>query len=257
MHFGPCTYFTPSAACLSGTLYTFPTWDPSCLSPDTAKVNIHLIASWYEGESTEIYSWLGIENKAGDVGKVQKQVMLMPKWWNATAEVRPASAQTDLSTSTKTAMEGTTKPLSGGKIAAAIIILLLIVAGLCYYAYMFWQHKKSAEQSKRFSITVDKCMSTISTDWKSMSAAGASAAICNSIAINRDSSAFSFGAICNSIAINRDSSAFSFGAICPSSTYAIEVKKTDVYTTPTMKQVRIGTGVGLRHPPGAAAFAAE
>ncbi|KAG6844580.1 hypothetical protein H0H87_005798, partial [Tephrocybe sp. NHM501043] len=101
-HLVPRADFTPSAACLAGALYTSPTasasvdslqpltiqWDPSCLSPDTAKVDIHLIAPWYEGESTEIYSWLGIENKAGDGGKAQKQVTLMPKWWNATAEVR-------------------------------------------------------------------------------------------------------------------------------------------------------------------------
>lgn len=92
--------------------------------------------------------------------------------------------------------------LSGGKIAAAVIMPLLVVAAIAV-AYWIWKKRvKGKQQRKRWSEAVDKRMSTISTDWKSVSAAGAKAAIRNSMAV--------------SAAGNRNSS-FSFGAIRPSS----------------------------------------
>ena len=57
----------------------------------------------------------------------------------------------------------------------------------------------------RFSQAIDNRMSTISTDWKAMSGAGANAAIRHSMAISG----------------NRASS-FSFGAIRPQSTYTTD-----------------------------------
>ncbi len=47
-------------------------------------------------------------------------------------------------------------------------------------AWIKWQRMKGQEKRKRFSQAIDKRMSTISQDWKSLSAAGASAAIRNS-----------------------------------------------------------------------------
>lgn len=99
----------------------------------------------------------------------------------------------------------TKKGPSKGGVAAAVILPLLFVA-LCIAAWLRFNRAKSTEKSKRWSEAIDKRMSTISTDWKSMSPAGANAAIRNSMAMpgNRASS-FSFGAI-------RPSSQFSVDA---------------------------------------------
>lgn len=94
--------------------------------------------------------------------------------------------------------------LSGGRTAAAVIVPLLVVI-LGILAWFKISRQKGKEKRKVWSEAVDKRMSTISTDWKSMSAAGANAAIRNSIAVSG----------------NRNSS-FSFGAIRPSSTMAVE-----------------------------------
>jgi len=87
--------------------------------------------------------------------------------------------------------------MSGGKIAAAVIVPLLFVA-IAIAAYIRFARKKRAEKSNRYSTAIDSRMSTINPDWKSISPAGASAAIRNSMAVpgspNR-ASGFSFGAI--------------------------------------------------------------
>lgn len=119
--------------------------------------------------------------------------------------------------------------LSPGRTAAAVIFPLLIVIG-CVLGYIRWQRKKVTEKSQRFSVAVDKRMSTISTDWKSVTAAGANAAIRNSMAVSG----------------NRASS-FSFGGIRPTSTFGDEPGQAGVGTR-QMSQMR--TGVGLRHPNG-------
>src|SRR5260370_39706207 len=75
----------------------------------------------------------------------------------------------------------------GGSIAAAVIIPILIIAVATFY-YIRYQRMKRAEKSKRFSQVVDQRMSTISTDWRSISGAGANAAIRASMTV--DSSAY-------------------------------------------------------------------
>jgi hypothetical protein len=97
------------------------------------------------------------------------------------------------------------KPLSPGRTAAAVIMPLLVVAFLIA-AYIRWNRLKGKEQRMQFSVAVDKRMSTISSDWKSMSAAGATAAIRSSM----------------TAPANRASAAFSFGAIRPASTYTVD-----------------------------------
>ncbi|KAK2462162.1 hypothetical protein APHAL10511_005821 [Amanita phalloides] len=122
----------------------------------------------------------------------------------------------------------TKKSSSHGKTAAGILIpLLLIIAGIITYVRI--KRRTGKEKRKRWSEMVDKRMSTISTDWKSMSTAGAQAAIRHSMAVNA-----------------RDSS-FSFGSIRPPSTAAIEP------TSPDMAQIR-RPGTGLRNPPLTNAF---
>ncbi|KAF8063160.1 hypothetical protein FPV67DRAFT_1672199 [Lyophyllum atratum] len=273
---------TPNPSCATGGFYKAPSngatidslqplsieWDTTCL--DTQKVDIHLLAPWFNGPNTEMTVWRNIPNANG-----KTTVNIMPKWWNATSSVNvqltivpansppgmttlpagpvitatytppadghiPASADTSKPDSPNNPItessSGTTKSLSGGKTAAAVLLPLLIVA-LALFLYFRHQRRKASTKSKRFSQAIDKRMSTISTDWKSMSAAGAQAAIRSSIAVNRDSSAFAFG------------------AIRPMSTVGAEMEGQDG-SGQQMKQVRTGTGVGLRNP-NAAALAAE
>lgn len=78
--------------------------------------------------------------------------------------------------------------LSGGQIAAAVIIPLLAVAGIAAFFYIRHQRKKAEEKTHRFSKAIDQRMSTISTDWRSISGAGANASIRKSMAV-RDSMA--------------------------------------------------------------------
>jgi hypothetical protein len=70
-------------------------------------------------------------------------------------------------------------------------------------------------------------MSTINTDWKSVTAAGANAAIRNSMAVG-----------------NRSSS-FSFGAIRPMSTFGDDAGQAGIGAR---QMTQTGTGVGLRYP---------
>ncbi|KAG6810614.1 hypothetical protein H0H92_011112 [Tricholoma furcatifolium] len=70
---------------------------------------------------------------------------------------------------------------------------LLILAAVRAFFYLRYQRHKAATKSHRFSQALEKRMSTISTDWKSMSAASAAAAIRSSMAVgDRTSSAFAF-----------------------------------------------------------------
>lgn len=261
-----------SPGCSTGGLYNSPTngatvdsqqpleikWDSSCL--EAQKVDIHLLAPGYNGDTTEITVWSAVPN-----ADAQKSVTVQPAWWNSTSQVQvqlvivPAGippAMTPLPagpiftfTYTGTAAESTSsaaeaavvssatsKSLSPGATAAAVLLPLLFV-GLAVFAYLRYQRRRASAQSKRFSQALDKRMSTISTDWKSISAAGAQAAIRSSMAQARDSAAFSFGHIRPSI----DAPAPAAAAAAP----------------PQMKQVRTGTGVGLRNPGAAAAIAAE
>ncbi|KAL4064691.1 hypothetical protein V8B97DRAFT_2105880 [Scleroderma yunnanense] len=231
-------------------------WDTSCLS-GTSAVDIYLIAPSLA--NSRIHEWSNVNFGLGSY-----QTTLEPRWWNDSASVQlqlsivtsgtqpflsplpagpvftatytaPTSGSTpagaDLSTPNTISYVNnfpTPKSLTSGKIAAGILIPLLFIGlGIAYYIKM--SRIKSKEKSKRFSYAVDKRMSTISSDWKSISAAGASAAIRNSIAVPGGS---------------RTSSAFSFGSIRPISTVAVEgdaaSEKTSSEVAPHMSQLRPG-----------------
>lgn len=223
-------------------------WDPSCL--DTDNIDIHLYAP--SQASPRIYVWENVANSLGTYNATLK-----PRWWNDTSTIQlqlailasgdapflstlpagplwnatytepstgaPESAdtsKTDSGGETVGSLSGDNKSssMSGGKIAAAVIVPLLFAA-LCVAAWIKWQRMKGQEKRKRFSQAIDKRMSTISQDWKSLSAAGASAAIRNSIAISGTGSGG-----------NRASS-FSFGGIRPSSTYTTDGGQAGVGTS--------------------------
>ncbi|TRM66829.1 hypothetical protein BD626DRAFT_545906 [Schizophyllum amplum] len=206
-------------------------WDTSCLS--SAQADIYLYAPGTQ--SSRIHIWEGVTFSDG-----QYDAELKPRWWNATSLQKlqlsiveagtapflspypagpvftatyeepdtgtPESADTSLAsndsgitTVNSDASEQTSKGLSKGATTAAVIVPLLFVAALIA-AYFRISRKRGQEKRKRFSEAVDKRMSTISADWKSMSPAGAQAAIRNSMAVSGDSasnrlSSFSFGNI--------------------------------------------------------------
>ncbi|KAG9312408.1 hypothetical protein JVU11DRAFT_6789 [Chiua virens] len=200
-------------------------WDTSCL-PGTSAVDIYLIAPTLA--SSRIHEWQSVNFALGTY-----QTTLEPKWWNDSSSIplqlsivtsgsqpflsplpagpvftatyaapsdgsTPAAA--DLSSPNSVTYVNnfpTNTSSSKGKIAAGVLIPLLFLA-VGIYVYIRRIRAKGKEKHRRFSEALDKRMSTISSDWKSITAAGASAAIRNSIAVSSTgnrSSAFTFGAI--------------------------------------------------------------
>jgi len=97
--------------------------------------------------------------------------------------------------------------LSKGGLAAAVLFpILAVIAAVA--VYVKWSRAKEVKKRQRWSQAVDKRMSTISTDWRSMTGSGANAAIRNSMAPgNRNTRASSFFAG-NGPALGRPSSTF-------------------------------------------------
>ncbi|KAM5545773.1 hypothetical protein V8D89_000811 [Ganoderma adspersum] len=229
--------------CTTGGFYKTPTkgqtvdasqpvaisWDTSCLN--TTAIDIYLYAPG--AARPVIHEWENVDYKTGNYSATLK-----PGWWNSTSSVnleftivaagQPVFASTIpagpifTATYSGTSTDGSAAAVAGaveqvnntptekhglskGAVAAAILIPLLFIIGIVSAAYIRITRQKGKEKRKQFSEMVDKRMSTISADWKSISGAGANAAIRNSMAMPG----------------NRASS-FSFGAIRPSSTVAVE-----------------------------------
>lgn len=225
-----------NSACKSGGFYKSPTanqsvpastsfnitWDPSCLS--TNAVDIYLYAPG--APNPRIHLWETVNFATGSY-----ETQLKPSWWNATSSVNlqlaivesgmppfmatlPAgpvfqgtysgsadAAKDDAPGSAIEVVNNVPHPKEGpskGKVAAAVIMPLLVVAAIIAAVYIRMKRKKGQDKRKRWSEMVDKRMSTISTDWKPVTVAGANAAIRASMAVgegdNRKSS-FSFGTI--------------------------------------------------------------
>lgn len=98
---------------------------------------------------------------------------------NEAGAAKASSGKTSVAQRVKNILDA----LPGGSIAAAVIIPLLVVGGIIAYFYIKAQRKKRDAKTKRFSKAVDQRMSTISTDWRSLSGAGANAAVRNSMAV--------------------------------------------------------------------------
>ena len=214
-----------------------------------------------------IHVWQTVANAPGSY-----EATLKPKWWNSTATVSlqlsiieagsalwmatlpagpvfnatytapssgapPPDADTSVPDSSTQVVDNLPKTdhLSKGKVAAAVIMPMLIVGLILAAVFIYRSRRKVKESRKRFSQAVDKRMSRISVDWKSMTAAGAQEAIRHSMAVDGG---------------NRESS-FSFGGIRPVSTVAVEDGHAGVgakgmhsggidTTTPQMSQLRAG-----------------
>jgi len=180
-------------------------WDASCL--DTTAVDIYLFAPL--ASTPRIHIWQSVDYAYGSYNAT-----LQPSWWNSTQSVSlqleivesglptfmstlpigpiwnaTYSGNHDASTSSDTASGSIAESvnnvpkqgLAKGKIAAAVIMTLLAVAGIVAGVYIWRSRKRGQHKRKRFSVAVDKRMSTISTDWKSVTTAGAAHAIRNSV----------------------------------------------------------------------------
>ncbi|EKM50994.1 uncharacterized protein PHACADRAFT_262926 [Phanerochaete carnosa HHB-10118-sp] len=209
------------------------TWDSTCLS--TTAIDIYL----YEpgAANSRIHLWETVDFSTGSY-----ETQLQSSWWNSTPSVNlqlaivqsgtppfmatlpagPVFQGTYTGTSNATTTDDAPasaiqvvnnvpqpkQGLSKGKLAAAVIMPLLIIAAIVAGVYFKIKRQKGKEKRKRWSEMVDKRMSTISTDWKPVTVAGASAAIRASMAVGESGD-------------NRQSS-FSFGAIRPASIAALD-----------------------------------
>lgn len=209
------------------------TWDTSCL--DTTKADLYLLAPFTA--TPRIHLWQNIDFTAGTFTEVLK-----PKWWNSSefeslqfALVLPEdqpfnnglpaapiftmtytpndsnAANADTSSMEPTIVDvsqatGEDKGLQSGKIAAGVLIPLLILSIIGIAAYVKMKRAKTSDKRKQFSEMVDKRMSTISNDWQSISAAGATAAIRHSIAVSNNEDPF--GGRASSVSGHRPASTF-------------------------------------------------
>jgi hypothetical protein len=247
----PNFYISPVIGQVVNALVPLPiTWNASCLS--VPAIDIYLYSP--DAALPRIHVWEGVASSRGTYNAT-----LVPSWWNSTSSQNlqisivnsgeppflsampggpvfdatysapasgapPSTSQVSSGITQVNDLANANKSMSAGKKAAAVLVTLLFLA-LGIAAYIKYKRFKGKKERKRWTEAVDKRMSTISTDWKSVSVAGANAAIRNSIAIG-----------------NR-SSAFSFGAIRPSSTFAVESGDDEKRSISQMR-----TGVGLRSP---------
>lgn len=217
-----------SSDCSSGGFYKSPTanqtvstsnpvnvaWDNSCLDPAPKLVDIYLYAPGHNASLIQAFN-------GADYAHGSMDMSLDPAWWgnNATINLQLAivshgtpSFMTSIPAgpifvATYNSADPHARPKSsntgkggiiqdaknifdrspGGSIAAAVIIPLLAVAVAIFF-YIRHQRTKRVDKSKRFSQVIDQRMSTISSDWRSISGAGANAAIRASMAV--DASAY-------------------------------------------------------------------
>ncbi|KAF9039044.1 hypothetical protein BJ165DRAFT_1407291 [Panaeolus papilionaceus] len=264
-------YVAPSMNAIVDSLQPLTiTWNPACFS-DVSKLNIVLSAA--NEDIPNIHAYTNIDPASGSY-----TAELKPRWWGAKQSQQlqivilpagdlifqskfvagpiitatytpPADGSTPAAADmNKTGADDTVTVVGGiqqsggvtpgGKAAAVLVPLIFI--GLAIAAFIKWKRSKRQQKSKAWTEKVDQRMSTISVDWKSVSAAGANAAIRNSMAVGMRGS--------------RTSSAFAFGAIRPSSTFAVEDNTSMSEKTPG---ARTTTGVGLRNPNGAANASTE
>jgi hypothetical protein len=202
------------------------TWDASCLT--TSYVDIYLYAPG--ASNPRVHIWHNVYFPAGSY-----QTTFQPKWWNATNSANlqlsivpsntppfqapfppgpiftvtyqtpssggvPASADTSKPDGAVSVVNNgpfTNTHTSGGKVAAAVVIPLLLIICIAIAAVVRLRRQSGKDERKRWSEAVDRRMSTISTEWKPISVAGAQAAIRNSIAgdASNRASSFSFGNI--------------------------------------------------------------
>ncbi|KAJ6600488.1 hypothetical protein DFH09DRAFT_595930 [Mycena vulgaris] len=111
----------------------------------------------------------------------------------AAADPAQASADDGRTAVTASAITGVSShKLTKGATAAAVLLPLIFVL-LLGALYLKFQRARGAAKRSAWSEKLDKRMSTISADWKAITPGGAREAVRHSLAVSRDSAAFSFG----------------------------------------------------------------
>ncbi|KAF8264564.1 hypothetical protein EI94DRAFT_1738165 [Lactarius quietus] len=184
------------------------TWDTTCLNATDVDIFLYCPAT-----ASRVHAWQGVTYSTGSYAASYEPKCPYPPGpiftmtYSAPSSGTPASADLSKPDSIVTIVKDEFhKHLAGGKVAAAVIMPLLVVIALVVTAYIKLRRERGREERKQWTEAIDKRMSTISTDWKPISAVGAQAAIRSSIAVD--------GSI--------RSSSFSFGNIRPDSTVAVE-----------------------------------
>ncbi|THH00774.1 hypothetical protein EW145_g7030 [Phellinidium pouzarii] len=238
-------------------------WDSTCMN--TTAADIYLYAPYEQTSLIQMFQNVGFSSGSYNV-------TLKPKWWNSTASVNlqisivqsgspsflaplPAgpifTANYDASAAGSDAsdigIESSTDPnitqvnnleskgggLSKGVVAAAVLVPLIVI-GIALGIYIKITRARESVKRKRWSEAVDKRMSVVSMDWRSMTSRGAEAAVRASMAGPNRSSVWSESAV--------------IGVPRPMSTFAVEGIPTEAnITEPEMAQIR-RPGVGLRGP---------
>ncbi|KAK0184093.1 hypothetical protein F5146DRAFT_1075936 [Armillaria mellea] len=173
------------------------TWDPSCLEADM--VDIHLYApSLPKPMIYELYEATLKPRWWNSSSTIQLQLVILPAGnppflatlpagplWNATytqpESGTPDSADTSTPDSGAEVVSSTSNSevISAGQIAAAVVAPIIFVV-LCIAAWLVWRRKKGLRERKAWTEAVDRRMST-TADWPSITVAGASAVIRNSL----------------------------------------------------------------------------
>nr|GAT43500.1 predicted protein [Mycena chlorophos] len=245
-------------------------WQPSldCLQPVPTYVDIYLDNPG--ASSPRLHMWQAVPYAKGNY-----TINMQPGWWNssssATLQIMIVSTGTQpflstlpagpvftattssngtatsgaLSNQATTVVTTTTlagvssHKLTGGQKAAAVLLPLLFVI-LLALAYVKISRARGAAKRTEWSEKLDKRMSTISTDWKSITAAGASEAVRQSIARNSTAFSFGFGAIRTG---NVEGDPVVMGEKpLPIPRSSLDVSEKD------QPRTSLGTGVGVRRP---------
>ncbi|KAF5319674.1 hypothetical protein D9619_008395 [Psilocybe cf. subviscida] len=262
-------YQAPTMGATVDSLAPLPiSWDTSCLN--ATKLDIYLIAPTADIARIHLYTNVPNVAASSGSTTATYNAELMPRWWNATDSQQltisivpvnqppftsafaagpiftatykaPADGSTPAVADTTVFSNGVTDVSAalsankssitpGGKAAAALFPLLFVI-GLGVYGYIRWKRTKEAGKRKEWTEKVDSRMSTISTDWKAVSAAGANAAVRHSIAVSRAS-----------MALARQSGVNAF---------SVDESAIGSATNPDARErSQLRTGVGLRNPAG-------
>ncbi|KAK0505610.1 hypothetical protein EDD18DRAFT_340441 [Armillaria luteobubalina] len=201
-------YISPAKGAVVDSLTsTNITWDPSYLEANA--VDIHLYAP--SMSNPKIYVWEEVKNADGTY-----EATLEPRWWNSSSTIQlqlvilpsgnppflatlpagplwnatytqPESGTPDSADTSKQGPAGEvvgsasdSKAISAGQLAAAVVTPVIFII-LCMAAWLVWRRRKGLKERKAWTEAVDRRMSTTS-DWPSITVAGASAAIRNSLA---------------------------------------------------------------------------
>ncbi|KDQ09781.1 hypothetical protein BOTBODRAFT_178691 [Botryobasidium botryosum FD-172 SS1] len=191
-------------------------WNPTCLSPPPSTVDIYLYAP--SATKPLIHQFPGVDYSPGIY-----QATLQPSWWafapsvalqlnivphgtptflttlppgpffNVTYDqstnpsAKPGSGSTNISAPYQVEHNNYSGGgLSKGALAAAVIAPILVVA-VALAIYIKITRSKEDEKRKRWSQAIDHRMSTMSTDWRSVSRASRDIAFRNSLASHRSS----------------------------------------------------------------------